>query len=211
MHYLINLLICLFLLASPASIAASLALEIDADSSDCGTDLNNCTLNGNVVVRQGDARITADKLFSRSENEWELDGNITIEKTGMQIEAQTATILLAQRQLRSFALVGAPVNFQYLIDEEGRARGRANEIEFDLVTRKIVLSGDAQILEQGNELNGELIEYDIDAERLKANNEGKGDGRVRLIFEPPGENRDPQAEDVQDQAQEQQPQSDQQP
>ena len=169
--------------------AEDLPLEIDADSSDCGTNLENCTLTGNVVIKQGDAHITADRLYSISENLWELSGNINIEKTGMNISANQAKIDLANRQLQSFTLIGSPVSFRYLVGEKSKANGRANNISFNLNTRMITLDGNAQILDAGNELKGEHIEYDLDAERLKADNKGKGDGRVHLIFEPPSKNK----------------------
>jgi lipopolysaccharide export system protein LptA len=181
----LSLFIAMFTLFAGLHAAESFPLEIDADSSDCGTDLENCTLTGNVLIRQGDARVTTDKLFSRSETEWELSGNITIEKTGITIDAEQASIILSERQLESFSLVGAPVNFRYLVDNNSQATGKANNISFNLNSRMIILEGGAQLLESGNELNGEHIEYDVDAERLKANNQGQGDGRVHLIFEPP--------------------------
>lgn len=178
--------LCLLLTLSTGTLLAeSYPLEIDADRSDCGSNLKNCTLSGNVLIRQGDARVTADKLFSRTQNLWELSGNITIDKTGMTIKAQQATIALRQRELESFSLVGSPVNFQYLVGDDSRAKGQADSISFDLKTRIISLDGNAQLIETGNELNGEHIEYNIDAQRLKANNQGKGDGRVHLIFDPP--------------------------
>ncbi len=165
--------------------AEDLPLEINADSSDCGTNLENCTLTGNVVIKQADVTITADSLFSISENEWELSGNINIENTGMNISANQAKISLAERQLQSFTLLGSPVSFRYLVGENSKANGQANNISFNLNTRMITLDGEAQLVEDGNELKGEHIEYDLDAERLKADNQGKGDGRVHLIFEPP--------------------------
>jgi len=152
---------------STAWAAQDLPLEIDADTSDCGTDLENCTLSGNVVIRQGDANITADRLYSISENAWELSGNISIEKTGMTIVANQATISLSERQLQSFVLVGSPVSFRYLVGDNSKANGQANKISFNLNTRMISLDGDAQLFEAGNELKGQNIEYDIDAERLK--------------------------------------------
>lgn len=167
------------------SAAEDLPLEIDADSSDCGTNLENCTLTGNVVIKQGDATITADRLYSISENQWELSGNISIDQTGINISANQAKIALAERQLQSFTLIGSPVSFRYLVGESSKANGQANNISFDLNNRMITLDGNAQLLEDGNELKGEHIEYDLVAERLKADNKGKGDGRVRLIFEPP--------------------------
>ena len=187
--FLITKTLCIGLFIGFVSISLSAAddlpLEIDADSSDCGTNLENCTLTGNVVIKQGDANITADTLFSISENEWELSGNISIENTGMNISANQAKISLVDRQLQSFTLIGSPVSFRYLVGEDSKANGQANTISFNLNTRMITLDGDAQLLEAGNELKGEHIEYDLDAERLKADNQGKGDGRVHLIFEPP--------------------------
>ncbi len=183
------------LLSVNLQAAEDLPLEIDADTSDCGTNLENCTLTGNVVIKQGDANITADRLFSISENEWELSGNISIDKTGMNISAKQAKISLADRQLQSFTLVGSPVSFRYLVGENSKANGQANNISFNLNTRMITLDGDAQLLESGNELKGEHIEYDLDAERLKADNQGKGDGRVHLIFEPPSKTKTSNSEE----------------
>ena len=183
------------LLSVNLQAAEDLPLEIDADTSDCGTNLENCTLTGNVVIKQGDANITADRLFSISENEWELSGNISIDKTGMNISAKQAKISLVDRQLQSFTLVGSPVSFRYLVGENSKANGQANNISFNLNTRMITLDGDAQLLESGNELKGEHIEYDLDAERLKADNQGKGDGRVHLIFEPPSKTKTSNSEE----------------
>jgi len=146
------ILLCMAYLSSNSFFAEDFPLEIDADSSDCGTNLENCTLAGNVIVRQGDAQIRADKLFSRSENEWELDGNIVIEKTGMQVSADRALVALQERQLKDFTLIGSPVNFQYLVGSTRRAQGRANNISFDLNTGKIVLDGNARLLDGANEL-----------------------------------------------------------
>jgi len=169
------------------TIAASeqFPLELDADTSDCGTDLANCVLSGNVVIRQGDTSIKTDKLHSLSETEWELDGNITIEKTGISISASKAKIILIERQLTRVQLIGSPVNFNYLVGAESRASGEAQSISFDLNRRVVTLDGDAKLLDGKNALNGEHIEYDLNKERLKANNQGKGDGRVHLVYEPP--------------------------
>jgi len=138
----------LCLVAAPMLIQAeeSAAIEIDADQSNCGTDLEDCTLEGNVVIKQGDSNITADK---------------------------------------------SPVNFNYLVGSESRASGNANNVSFDLNQRMISLDGNAQLIDGKNELNGEHIEYDLNKERLKANNQGNGTGRVHLVFEPPTKKSEP--------------------
>jgi len=135
----------LSLIAAPMLIQAeeSAAIEIDADQSNCGTDLEDCTLEGNVVIKQGDSNITADKLYSLNENEWELDGNVNIEKTGMRISAVKAKVVLVERQLRKVVLTGSPVNFNYLVGSESRASGNANNVSFDLNQRMISLDGNA--------------------------------------------------------------------
>lgn len=161
-------------------------LEIDADTSTCATDLNDCVLEGNVIIRQGDASITADKLYSQSEMTWQLEGNILIEKTGMSIKAESAKVALEERQLNNVELLGSPVQFNYLVGSEGKANGQADSVSFDLNRRIISLDGNAQLIEGGNELKGEHIEYDLNKERLKANNKnGDDQGRIHLIFEPP--------------------------
>jgi len=161
-------------------------LEIDADASTCATDLKDCVLEGNVIIRQNDASISADKLYSKSETAWELEGNIIINKTGMKINAENAKVELDERQLNTVQLLGSPVQFSYLVDTESRANGRADSVSFDLNRRIITLDGNARLMDGGNELTGEHIEYDLNQEKLKANNKSGGkQGRVHLIFEPP--------------------------
>lgn len=163
-----------------------LALEIDADTTTCSTNLDDCYLEGNVVIKQGDTSITADKLYSKSETEWEFDGNITIQKAGMLVNALKANVSLEDRQIEKVNLVGSPVNFNYLVDNQGQANGQADKVSFDLNTRVIVMDGNARLIEGGNELTGEHIEYDLNQERFKANNTtGDKKGRVHLVFEPP--------------------------
>jgi len=51
----IILCLTLSLFCFTVNAAEDLPLEIDADSSNCGTNLEDCTLSGNVVIKQGDA------------------------------------------------------------------------------------------------------------------------------------------------------------
>jgi len=73
-----------------------------------------------------------------------------------------------------------------LVGSEGKANGQADSVAFDLNRRVIILDGNARLMEGGNELKGEHIEYDLNQERLRANNKSGGEkGRVHLVFEPP--------------------------
>ncbi len=180
------------MLAMVAAQDEQLPLEIDADTSTCATDLKDCVLEGNVIIRQGDASISADKLYSQSETAWELEGNIVIQKTGMSINAENAKVALEERQLNNVQLLGSPVQFSYLVDNQGKANGQADSVAFDLNRRIITLDGNARLVEGGNELTGEHIEYDLNKERLKAKNQsGNEQGRVHLIFEPPEKKKEP--------------------
>jgi len=161
-------------------------LDLKADDTDCGLDMIDCSMRGNVVITQGDIIIRTDKLESVSESSWLLEGSVNIENAGTQVSAETATVSLVEAQLTKVQLQGAPVSFSYEVDGESQANGEANLITFDLTERLISLDGEARLFDGGNELAGEHVEYDLNNERLKANNlSGDNNGRVHLIFEPP--------------------------
>ena len=130
----------------------SLTIEIVADRLSADSIKNSVTFEGNVVAKQGDVTLHADRLFAEYSR-----GAGIIEK------------ILAEGNVRA-------------IQEDKEARA-ARAMFFNLEQR-IVLSGDANLTQGGNTVNGETVTIYLRENRSVVTG-GEG-GRVRAVIQPKG-------------------------
>jgi lipopolysaccharide export system protein LptA len=130
----------------------SLPIEIVADRLSADSIKNSVTFEGNVVAKQGDVTLHADRLFAEYSR-----GAGIIEK------------ILAEGNVRA-------------IQEDKEARA-ARAMFFNLEQR-IVLSGDANLTQGGNTVNGETVTIYLRENRSVVTG-GEG-GRVRAVIQPKG-------------------------
>ena len=82
---------------------------------------------------------------------------------------------------------GAPANFTQVVDETGQTnRGEGLAIVYKLLKAKLELRREATFSDGANSVSGDLITYDMKAQRLSA---GAGDtGQVKIVIEPQRKN-----------------------
>jgi len=112
-----------------------------------------------------------------------LVGNVHIRQGSLDIRAERADLRLAEGEVRSVLLTGAPVQMTQQTDSGGTVNADAQEVHYDLTTEIITLTKQAQVQQPGrSSIAGERIVYNARTHQVQGG--GEGSGRVRLQFEP---------------------------
>ena len=152
------------LIAAAAAVAlpgdADQPIHVEARQAEIDQQKRQFIYTGEVTVNQGTLSVTADRMVVEYEQR---DNKQTITRI-------TAT--------------GNPAVYsQQLEEDEGRVQANARKIVYHAKDEKIDLEGDARLTQQGNEMTGEIIKYDVVAGRVDASS---GDnGRTSMILNPP--------------------------
>lgn len=130
-------------------------VQIEADTAIFDKAAGTATYTGNVIIRQGTLEITA--------------GNIQINAPNNEIQNIMAT--------------GTPVNLKQQMDNGKLAQGKANELQYFVKDKRLILRGNAELLQDKDRFASNTIEYSPDNGQLKAGGTGKS-GRVSATFYP---------------------------
>lgn len=151
----------LWLLLTGAGLAqalpedADLPINIQADTGQIDQSREIATYTGNVQVDQGTLRVRADHMVVEYRNQ------------------KVVRIIFS----------GAPASYQQqLSDGAGPVLANADEITYYTRNERLLLNGNALLLQEGNEIRGNEIRYDIVAGRIDA--ESRADQPVRMTLQP---------------------------
>lgn len=152
-------LFTLLFLAAPAVWAAKTDRNkpIDVSADRKVTDYKNGTsvYTGKVVIDQGSLHATGDK----------------------------ATLYVHNGQLVRAVLEGSPATFQEMDDKNQLVKGSANQANYLAQDQQIILTGNAQLLRQGDKLAAQRITYNMKDEIVQAGGSDNG-GRVHVTIQP---------------------------
>ena len=160
----IRRLLVSLMISSLVGVPAAMGLTTDADQpihiegDDAEIDQINETIvyTGSVEVVQGTLRVRGDKMI--------------VKINGDQVERITT--------------MGSPARYQQqLEDNQGEVNAHADSIIYHTARERVYLNGAASLLQQGNQLEGESIRYDIVNGRVDASAADK-EGRVRMVLDP---------------------------
>jgi len=155
-----RLLLALLWCALPGGAAAlpedaDQPIHIQADRAEIDQNSRLVTYTGSVRVDQGTLRVTADVM--------------TVEYENQQVVRITAT--------------GSPARYRQQIRvDEDTVRADALVIVYHTQDEKLDLKGNAFLTQEGNEITGDLIKYDIVASKVEA--EAAAEERIRMILQP---------------------------
>lgn len=135
-------------------------IHVQADNNLTSIKDNISTYLNNVEVRQGSLLIKADKL----------EANASAGK-GQEV----------------FIATGNPATYSQTLEENTPVNASASEIKYDLATRTLTLTGNAELSQSGSKVQGAVIRYNIEKQELSAESGAKND-RVITIFTPEGKN-----------------------
>ena len=149
----------LLYLATPLALAlpedASQPIHIRADQAEIDQNAEQVIYRGAVQVDQGTLRVTADEM--------------TVEYHDQKVIRITAR--------------GTPAKYQQQLNpEQEQVKADASTIVYHTQDEKLDLQGNAFLRQEGNEITGDLIQYDIVAGKVdaKANDQGP----VRMVLQP---------------------------
>ena len=134
-----------------------LAKEININSSRQSADLKNKIFSyiDNVVITQGTLIIKAD-----------LAQVITDTKTGN----------------KTYLAKGSPATFSQTLDDGTPIHLQADEINYQPDKNMVVISGDAELRQEGSKVSGSTITYNFVTEQVNADSEA--DNRVKTVIQP---------------------------
>ncbi len=172
--------------AAEEILSRELPISLDADSSEIDRG-NDRLVFRNVTISQGETRINAREAVASTldfaNSVWTFEGDVEIRLAGTSIASNQAQLTFTDYNLQGAVVEGSPARFEH-VGEERQAEGRANLLEYDAAAGIVRLSREAWLAEDGKEISGNVLTYDIIAERVIADRGEDEDQRVRIIIDP---------------------------
>lgn len=132
-------------------------------------------------------RLEADSAsFDQRSGVSEYQGNVTLRQGSLQLRAARARLYFADGKFTRMEANGSPSRFSYQPDaDKPPIDGVGREVVYHAGERRVVVSGDARFTQGGDEFRGEVIEYDLAADVIRARG-GSADrpGRIRITLQP---------------------------
>lgn len=167
MHLIKRFLIVFFMLASLPALAGKddfdKPIEVANQSQFFDVKRKISVLQGNVSIKQGSLLILADEM--------EILGR-------------------GDKSVEKFIAKGSPASYKQSLDDGSELKASANNIEYDVDSRTITLSGNAQVEQNDSQVNGESITINMRLEQVFA--KGNKDEQVKTIFQPGAFKKDTQ-------------------
>ncbi len=185
---LVLLLLCIGMTADAQITDSRLPISLDAEFSDYDGK-NSMLLFRGLRLTQGPISIEADEgrasKLDFKESVWQLAGNVVIVVNDGRIECDLANLEFIDNQLRIADISGSPAKFD--LQRPGlseRTYAEAEQLRYDLLDNAIEFSGNAKIVEGGNQISSGFLVYNIAEQRIQAEGSDSDDGRVKITFTP---------------------------
>lgn len=108
-------------------------------------------------------------------------GSVKIRQGSMSISADKVTVHTSAQGLSKVICTGSPAVYQQRPKEgDELMTAQGNTIEYQLAQEVLILSGNASVDQDGSEIKGPVINYDLHQELMQAG----GEGRVQMIIPP---------------------------
>ena len=130
-------------------------LEVKADATEGTLGDGTATLKGNVEIRQGTLLIRAD----------------------------VARVERVEGRVRRFELSGNPVQLQQEIEQEGQVSAEAGNVEYEVASGIVTLTGAADVDHPQYHISGEVLRYDLNTQHFQGSG-GESDGRIQIRMDP---------------------------
>ncbi len=165
-----------------------LPMDIDADNTTFDGKNSMIIFNG-LRLTQGHVSIQADEgRAARMELEdsyWSFTGNVIIDVAGGRIVCDSAELWFDDFRLKEAVVTGAPATYDLQRPgSEEATHAEAGNLRYDVDKGVIEFSGNAIIVEGGNQISSNVLVYNIAEQRINADSAGDEDGRVRITYTP---------------------------
>jgi lipopolysaccharide transport protein LptA len=154
-----------------------------------GSRTHMVMINPDIVdTTRGISHVTADRAEENGadvgDSDWVLTGHVRADMSSGQLRADRATIHMADKRIASITANGAPAQFQRPSGPSATGaaavsvHGHANTIIYDAVHDQVQFTGDSWFSDGCNDINSQLVTYDITRQTVQANEAPGGSGRV---------------------------------
>jgi len=110
-------------------------------------------------------------------------GNVKVDQGTLRVSADRITVHYIDQKVVRIVAEGSPARYrQDIEDPEGEVEAEAAIIVYLTREEQLELSGTAALRQQGNQISGESIRYDMVAGKVEAVS-GAG-GTVRMVLQP---------------------------
>ena len=127
---------------------------------------------------RGQIRLVANSVqanLADRNSSWSFDGEVKLESGSMILSADRMVAERSEGEIVAVVAEGAPVRFTQ--NEPNLVTASSSSITYRVNEQTIVLSGEVTLLQDGNEITGERIEYDLSAGELIAGSTDSSDGQ----------------------------------
>ena len=133
--------------------------------------------------------IDADSVtFNKAKGYAIYEGNVSIRQGSLKITAQKIEIFAPGNDMQKIETSGSPVIFQQEMDDGKLAKGQASKIRYLVKEKQLQMSGSAKITQHKDTFSSSYIQYSINTGELKAGSTKKTSkkqgSRVKAIFYP---------------------------
>ena len=172
---------------------ATQPVSLEAASSDVDYKSNTVTFR-DISITQGDLRVTADSARATGldfeKSTWSFRGTVRISVEGGKLQSNEAVVTFADNKISKAIITGSPAQFeQQRKGSNEMARGRANNINYDVLAGVLRLTSDAWLSDGRNEISGRELVYNVREQHVQAQSAPGDTDRVRITIRP----RDPEA------------------
>ncbi|MFN3786706.1 MAG: lipopolysaccharide transport periplasmic protein LptA [Thiothrix sp.] len=128
--------------------------------------------------------IEADSaVFDKMAGKASYEGNVRIQQGTLQISAVRIDIDAPNNEIVSITASGAPVSLKQQMDNGKQVQGKARDIRYLVKEKRLILHGDAELMQDKDRFTSNYIEYIPTTGQLIAGGKGKS-GRVSAVFYP---------------------------
>ena len=117
-----------------------------------------------------------NKIFSYIDNVVITQGSLTIKADLVQVITESET------DDKTYIAKGKPATFQQTLEDGTPIYLQAQEIKYEPAKNTVIISGDAELRQEGSKVNGSVITYNFLTEQVLAN--GDSNERVKTVLQP---------------------------
>ncbi|MDH3641825.1 MAG: lipopolysaccharide transport periplasmic protein LptA [Gammaproteobacteria bacterium] len=110
-------------------------------------------------------------------------GAVRVDQGTLRVTADEMTVEYVEQKVTRITAIGTPAHYQQQIDaDKEQVKAHSSTIIYYTQEERLDLMGDAFLTQEGNEVTGDLIKYDIVAGKVDA--KAETDDPVRMILQP---------------------------
>ncbi len=145
-------------------------------------------VSANIQAKESDYQqpIVVDSVTQQAElneNKVTFLQDVVITQGTIIIHANKVIVLRHEKGNDEMIATGSPATFFQILDNGKPVNASASELRYQLKDRLVTLTGKAELKQDDNKVNGDLIRYDVQKQQMIAQSNNKG-SRVKTIFLP---------------------------